>query len=396
MNYKASLSEIEACLQNNTWRGTFSDEIEAKYIYYMRSQKERSFDHLILPILLIYNLFLLADIFLLPGTWKISLALHLCVSLAMAIVWFAYKKVESNLVRAFMEASIPLMMVAQIMTIYVSNTGEAAGHYQYFAVMVLIFANVNIRLQHSVALWVTLFIVALYVSAMWAGQAALPFKVAGTFTMVGVAYATLKANRHFSWDSRYAFLRQVQDSLRYENAEAKAMNDSLTGLKNRRYLEEYGQQDLPYIGAAERPLGAIMVDIDHFKDYNDEYGHQAGDECIRLVASALCASVRGEQDLAIRYGGEEFLVLLPGADMESTVKTAERIRRAVLMMQVPHCKNSASLNVTVSLGACSGPSSPSALPMLIAVADSALYMAKNEGRNRVCRSDLGDKGVNVA
>ena len=397
MEHKASLSEVEDCLRNRAWRGTFPDRLETLYDYHMRSIRERSFDKLVLPILIIYNLFLIADIFLLPDTWRLSLFLHLgVVGPAVVVIWLVYRRIRSNLARAIAEASIPFMMVVQIMTIYALNTGEADGHYQYFAVMVVVFANVNIRLQHKYARWLTPLIVGVYASVMWSGQAGVSLKVAATFTMVGVAYSTLMANRRFEWDARYTFLRQLQDSLRYAHAEAEAMNDPLTGLRNRRYLEEFKLRTLPEVFGGRSQTAAIMIDIDHFKDYNDAYGHQAGDECLKKVAGAIAASTRNNDDIAVRYGGEEFLIVLPGAGIEQGVRTARRIRAAVAALNLPHEHSSAADHVTVSLGVFAGPSSPEVFPTLIAGADAALYVAKNEGRNRVCRSDDTITKVNVA
>ncbi len=275
-------------------------------------------------------------------------------------------------------------MVGQLMLNYAMNEGVANGHYQYFAVLVMINASVNMRTRYSVAVPLSVVVVSIFTLALLTGNGALEAKVAGISTMVAATFISLVGNMRFDWDTRHYFLRSMQDKLRFKPVEEESMNDALTGLRNRRYLDEFAARMMPEIYERRQPLGAIMLDIDHFKDYNDEYGHQMGDDCIRAVARAISACIRNSGDCAVRYGGEEFLVLLPGADEEQVVKAAERIRRAVLVMQIPHSRSAVSDVVTVSLGVSSGMVSADFFPAFIASADAALYAAKEGGRNRVC------------
>jgi diguanylate cyclase (GGDEF)-like protein len=137
---------------------------------------------------------------------------------------------------------------------------------------------------------------------------------------------------------------------------------------------------------AQRAGGSIalaMVDIDHFKSFNDEYGHLAGDTCLRRVADVLRTSIRPSTDLVARYGGEEFLVVLPGADLAAASVVAERVRAAVVAMGEAHAGSDEGL-VTVSIGvAAAVPSVDDGFDVLLEAADDRLYDAKGRGRNRV-------------
>ncbi len=175
-----------------------------------------------------------------------------------------------------------------------------------------------------------------------------------------------------------ADLREAQEAL-----EVIATHDSLTGLANRRLFEralviEFGR------GARQSsPLALIMVDIDYFKLYNDTYGHVAGDHCLTQVAQALQGCCQRQADLAVRYGGEEFAVLLPDTDIQGALAMAEQIRQSVMVSQIPHSGSAAGC-VTVSLGCYAFvPSGRDSIEVFIERADAALYQAKATGRNRV-------------
>lgn len=160
--------------------------------------------------------------------------------------------------------------------------------------------------------------------------------------------------------------------------------DSLTEVKNRRCFNEYLDTEWRRLAREEAPLSLIMCDIDYFKLYNDTYGHQAGDECLRKVAGVLRNAVKRPADLVARYGGEEFVVVLPNTDIQGAAVVAEFIRAGVLGLQIVHAKSAVSKYVTLSVGvACCIPVPMSQPGTLIAIADEALYRAKRTGRDRV-------------
>src|SRR5581483_3118719 len=130
-------------------------------------------------------------------------------------------------------------------------------------------------------------------------------------------------------------------------------------------------------------VSVVLADVDHFKALNDRYGHSAGDLCLKRVAAILTAEMRGGSDLAVRFGGEEFLLLLPGADLPSAIRIAERARRAIEAAAIPNEGATLQGIVTASFGVASSSTSDLSALELIAAADSALYAAKRKGRNQV-------------
>jgi diguanylate cyclase (GGDEF)-like protein len=164
--------------------------------------------------------------------------------------------------------------------------------------------------------------------------------------------------------------------------------DGLTGLANRRHLDEALEQEWRRAGRDKAPLSLVMIDIDHFKRFNDTYGHQGGDACLRQVGHALTGSLKRAGDLAARYGGEEFAVVLPGTDMAGAAAFAESVRAQVEGLKIAREPSGATV-VTVSVGVATiVPSADSSASALLAAADQALYRSKANGRNRVSLRDL--------
>jgi diguanylate cyclase (GGDEF)-like protein len=187
----------------------------------------------------------------------------------------------------------------------------------------------------------------------------------------------------------YASLERAVAERTEELAEANSrlelltVTDPLTGLPNRRKLTAFLEDAWMRSQRSGEPIGVAMIDIDNFKKYNDHYGHQGGDECLRLVADALRTSVRNT-DLVARFGGEEFCIVMPGATAENAVVVAERACRAVSRLREPHALTDGGI-VTVSVGVTSGTplTNPAGWDQLQKLADEALYEAKRGGRNRV-------------
>lgn len=176
--------------------------------------------------------------------------------------------------------------------------------------------------------------------------------------------------------------------------------DHLTGIANRRYFEEARLIEGRRAQRTGAPVSVLMIDVDLFKSFNDRYGHGAGDECLTRIADILGYCCRRAGELPARLGGEEFAVLLPEHDLDAALEAAERIRRAIEDLAIPH-QNAPSGRVTVSLGAATW--TPAAEPpdslesvfdVLMAEADRQLYTAKDQGRNRVC-PDLANPAVRL-
>ena len=165
--------------------------------------------------------------------------------------------------------------------------------------------------------------------------------------------------------------------------EKLSRQDGLTGIANRRYFDSYLMTEVRR-GARERqPLSLILSDVDHFKAFNDCYGHQAGDDCLRRVATALSLASRRPADLAARYGGEEFAMVLPGTVLDGAVDVAQAVSRVIDGLAITHARSDVHQKVTLSQGIVSLILEKETSPEdLIQRADQALYLAKQQGRNR--------------
>jgi len=163
-----------------------------------------------------------------------------------------------------------------------------------------------------------------------------------------------------------------------------AMQDELTGLTNRRSILDTLDQQLAMARRSVQPLSLLMLDLDHFKRVNDSFGHLAGDEVLRQVASGIASRLRA-QDVAGRYGGEEFLVILPGTTVDGAVQLAEELRKSIAAGRI-EIGEGHPITITISIGVCGGvPTAGQRVEDLIDAADRALYSAKENGRDRVER-----------
>jgi diguanylate cyclase (GGDEF)-like protein len=166
-----------------------------------------------------------------------------------------------------------------------------------------------------------------------------------------------------------------------------ATTDELSGLANRRAFESALAAEWKRAQMRDEPIALAMIDVDHFKAFNDQYGHLGGDDCLRILGSVFAGATRTDLDLAARYGGEEFALLLPGLDLRAATRVAERLRAAVADRGLPHVDTSSGC-VTVSVGVASLRPPPGAgAHVLVEAADAALYAAKHRGRNTVVAHD---------
>lgn len=191
----------------------------------------------------------------------------------------------------------------------------------------------------------------------------------------------LHATREQLRTSQQELLRQLAENTSLqEQLRSQANHDPLTGLHNRRYLDGNLARELIRCGRERQPLSLVLIDIDHFKQINDTYGHLAGDQVLRRLAALLSSEVRGS-DIACRYGGEEFLLMLPGLPQDVAQARAEEWRAAFAASPVRF--DGVPIAATLSAGIATSPLNGATAEELFQAADHALYQAKGQGRNRV-------------
>lgn len=338
-------------------------------------------------------LFLAADSIMLPDVFWLAIVIRLGVVdllgfAACVVVW----RNPRPWLRENLDAGTVILAAAGFLVLYIASQSLLVVHAHYALVLVLIFPNIIQRLRFPYAVTCSAVIIALcavtipHIHAM-PGAAAF-FAI---LTLATAAILSLVANWRFEQDERRRYLEHLREILIGErlagiNRELSAASvlDPLTGLGNRRRLDQF--VDALWLARRGRhgPVAFLMIDIDFFKSFNDEYGHLAGDECLKAVAALIQQQLRPGQDLAVRYGGEEFLIVLPDTELAEATEIAERFRAAIESRAIPRPPAETGNVVTVSIGAAiirpddSATSAPG-----IASADAAMYAAKQHGRNCV-------------
>lgn len=189
-------------------------------------------------------------------------------------------------------------------------------------------------------------------------------------------------------DVTAAVLRDRQLREQAQQLQMLSNIDGLTGVSNRRSFDNRFQEEFQRALRSDSNLSVLMLDIDFFKEYNDTYGHQAGDTCLTLVANALKRSLQRGGDFVARYGGEEFAVVLPGCDHPCALQVAAMLQEGVSLLGIPHARSTMTHHVSVSIGVATTHPQRQDRPIdLLRAADAALYQAKRQGRNRVVSAD---------
>lgn len=232
----------------------------------------------------------------------------------------------------------------------------------------------------------------------WGGR---PDWIMLTWLFGGSLAVTLFISAILERQERISFLQGVL--LQHEGRERERLNrelerlvhqDALSGLANRRHFDAMINREWDRLRREERPLALLFIDVDHFKLFNDTYGHGRGDDCLAAVAGVLADAVRRPGDLAARYGGEEFVVLLPDTELGGARDVAERILAGVDALGITHAASDVCDHVTISIGvAVQVPDGASSALSLLHLADAALYAAKNAGRHRIVNAAPQESGT---
>lgn len=400
LNTAVGLDALEAFMAHRGKRGlSFPQPIEQQFESDTSTRRCQRLTTGILVSVVIYNLFLVADWLLVPDVFWRAVAIHLGIVTPwmLAAVWLISGR-PRRVVRESIAASIPLVITLQILYGFAATTSRNAAHYQYVVIPTLLYANIALhRLEFPFALRVTAIIVLAHAAAVVVtGHMSAPIVVMTLAQLVACAYIILVANYQMERDLRKAYLYSLRDRLRHALADAASRRDALTGLANRHHMDAEIARLWRSPHEQVSPVSVVLMDIDHFKSLNDRYGHAAGDLCLKRLAAIVMAELRGSGDLAVRFGGEEFLLLLPQLQLPDAIRIAERIRKAIEATAIPNEGAGPGKIVTASFGIATSCILDLTAEDLLAAADSALYAAKRSGRNRVWPSPAdeskGDAG----
>ena len=290
------------------------------------------------------------------------------------------------LYRYFQPIAALAILVHGVSVMWISAIAAASGNplFQMGDVLVIVYATLFVGLLFRGVMTVAVGLVVAFLSVgLLLGVPASDLEFAGAVLVATGLMAALSALR-------------VERLLRANFIETQILNniaerDGLSGLYNRRMFDTLASRLWQQAQRDQEPLQVILVDIDHFKLFNDHYGHQAGDHCIRQVSTIIARAAKRPLDFCARYGGEEFALVLYAPSGTDPAALAEQIRRETLALGIPHSHSAAADVVTVSVGsAIAAPGTKRSLAGLIQAADEALYRAKQSGRNRVLHVDAGN------
>jgi diguanylate cyclase (GGDEF)-like protein len=371
-----------------------------------RSRHEARLKHFLISgvvALVVFNAFLLTDRLMVPDAMDLAFRLRLGVFTPFALVLLGmgvfFKRLMLSLSVFFLEAVVVLsgVFAAMCLLAILHGSGSQLGFlYHAGLVPIVVYGNLVQRFKFG---WAVLFsvtvsflmIVSLWLVDPWRFPNGPSISLLMVLLVAMVSVYTLFMNhrleaeerRRFLGFDRASFLRKEVEQSRADFA-AKSRLDALTSLPNRRSFDEVLSAAWQHHDQIASTLSILLLDVDHFKAFNDRYGHPAGDQCLKLVARALSDCVESEGGTVARWGGEEFVVLLPGVRQAEAERIAGRLCQSVASMGLRHDASPTAGSVTISVGGACGVPEAAGVTSTDALwlADQALYRAKSEGRNR--------------
>jgi len=373
---------------------SFPPSLEERFNQETAGTQIRALTQMGIAGILLFNIFLLTDFILFPHDFWRCVVIRLFVfTPAAALTIGVGRSSRSLLPREF--AKLFIMILTGTCALAVGNFHSAGSSLlaQINLLLVLAFGNLILRLRFRFALPLNLIWIAqdiLYLKRFANLDHA--YKITCLFIFINVAATTLFAAHEMERNDRKVYLLNLREQIRNmelvrtnSDLDQLSISDPLTGLANRRHLDRrLGEICSDRTAPQTASLSIILADLDHFKQINDIHGHLVGDYILTLVAGALRKNIRTPEDLVARFGGEEFVILLPNATQSVAVGIAERLRRDIRNTLVPAANGRPPIRLSISCGVASGTLETSAAARtLLDQADRALYQAKNSGRDRV-------------
>lgn len=384
--------QVQEALQEGLAWLRFAPPLEAHFL--VTKARERLMLAMVtgIAVVLLFAITLLADLHMTPDVMELALWLRLGLFPAVVLGGLQLmRRWQRPLLNEWLVAGAGVLAIAiQLAVLHHSRAPWALSSVLVFN-LIVVCACTMARFWPAVAMALTA--LAVHCHAVYTvhdpSGGALP--TWSTLLLAANVVFTLYGNHRIEKGERLAYLLGLQEAqldaelhAAHDHIQRLATTDALTGLANRRHLDAHAAASLARALAERKPLSMAIIDIDEFKRYNDRYGHQAGDLCLVDVARALNQQLRRTGDLLARWGGEEFVVLMPDADAAVAQQVAERMRLAVQALALPHAGALAHAVVTVSVGVATlVPDRHTRLHALSSQADRALYEAKARGRNQV-------------
>lgn len=378
---------IEAELASGFPRMRFSQSLEDHFETETSEERGRSNAVKLAVGLLFFDLFIITDFLIFPDIIQLAFLMRFAVvtPVMLATIYIALRH-PRPLTRELLLVFNLWVLSSGVGVLIIFGQNPLKDVYLNSFVLIILFATMIVRIQfRSAVLGAVIFTVNYAIIIYYSSMADIPRVIALAFLYIAGIIFTLFAAHNLEREYRTNFLLARLQNMRNQELKSASVHDALTDLFNRRGLEEDLLRLQRRVSAGMGKLyhlGVIILDIDHFKNFNDRSGHQAGDECLRAVSRALTETLRSGTDRAYRYGGEEFMILMETSDDNQIMVAAERIRLSVLNATIAHPDSSVGPHVTVSVGAAHGSIGIVSAKTIIEAADSALYISKANGRNR--------------
>ena len=384
---------LRAALERSWWKLRFDDALEKRFDEGVAAVQTRDARNNYFLAILFCNMFAIADYRFLPDVYLTAWLMRFAVitPLFLITIWAEFYARQSFR-RGW--ATLALMLVTTLSLMYPVTISDSSDvvHYHVGLVVVVLFSNLLTDLRFALALLGSVTFLILYLLELSLGLR-LPAHLINNYGMVAmsVVFLSLVATFRREHHMRTVFLmlalldiaeqRQVTANAALRKL---ATQDPLTGLANRRRFDDEYPRLWKEAIRQSSPLSILFIDLDRFKAYNDTYGHSKGDDVLERFAAVLrSTATRRPLDLAVRNGGEEFLVVLPDTPLEVAVDMAQNLVRNVAELAIPHERSSYGV-VTASIGVAGGqPTAGELAQDYIEKADAAMYKAKENGRNRV-------------
>ncbi|MFH2065251.1 MAG: diguanylate cyclase [Pseudomonadota bacterium] len=387
--------EIHECLAHGSTFLKFPKKLETFFTALDTPKRRKRYFLLGLSAIILFDLFCIADRFMLPDVyltaWKIRLGIVtplMCLFLILIRIKPLYRYMD------FFAGFLLLLTSASIVWFLILSQHPNVVHYHTGIILIITFGNIVVRIHFRYAFGYSAAILLLYVIGIdHVSQMPVAAAQNSSLVLITAAVISLIGNYQLEGEIRRDFLLTLLQRINTIKLEANnrkleqlSISDELTGTANRRHFDKTFEREWSSAARNRYPLSLIFLDIDFFKSYNDNYGHQAGDQCLKKIGEALNRNIRRTHDLLARYGGEEFIILLPHTEMEEAFNLSEKIRQSIEHINIKHEFSQIANHITVSLGVASAVPTPQTdSSYLVEQADAALYQAKNNGRNQVVR-----------